>query len=103
MRKEPQLRVPSLGGFSLDLMEPLISWEVLNAAGYAYPPHYVDYEFPEDGVTRCHVNFILIAHPVHPEWPVLIFDVLGHRLEDTWELAVCLDFQCSVSLHRTPC
>ena len=82
---------------------PLILWEVLSAAGYAHPPQYVGHEFDKDGVTRCRLNFTLVAHPVHPEWPVLIFDVLGHRLEDTWELAVCLDFQCSVSLHRTPC
>ena len=66
---------------------PLILWEVLSAAGYAHPPQYVAHEFHQDGVTRCRANFTLAAHPVHLEWPVLASEVLGHRLEDTWELA----------------
>ena len=48
---------------------------------------YVDHEFEEMGVTRCQVNLILIVHPVHPEWPLLDIEAIGHRLADTWELA----------------
>ena len=65
----------------------MILWEVLSAAGYAHPPQYVGHEFDKDGVTRCRLNFTLVAHPVHPEWPVLAFEVFSHRLEDTWEFA----------------
>jgi len=66
---------------------PLILWEVLSAAGYAHPPQYVGHEFDKDGVTRCRLNFTLVAYPVHPEWPVLAFEVFSHCLEDTWEFA----------------
>ena len=55
--------------------------------GYISPPRYVGEEFQEMGVARCRVRLTHAPHPDHAHWVSLEPEAIGHRLQDTWELA----------------
>ena len=57
-----------------------LSWELLSASGYPYPPLYEGHDFMEGGVRRCSVTLTIPGAPI-------VIQVVGHRLLDTWETA----------------
>lgn len=78
---------------------PTIPWDTLSAAGYVESPFYVGREFEELGVPRCQVQITVPPHPLHPEWPILNLEVIGHRLADTWESAALKTLTTFCSQH----
>ena len=66
---------------------PSILWDVMCNAGYIRPLRDVGEEFQEMGVARCRVHLTHEPHPVHAHWVSLELEAVGHRLQDTWELA----------------
>jgi hypothetical protein len=66
---------------------PSILWDIMSAAGYPSPPHYVGREFMEMGVTRCQVHMTLLPPPAHLGCPALEMEAMGRRFADTWETA----------------
>ena len=66
---------------------PSILWDVMCNAGYIRPLRDVGEEFQEMGVARCRVYLTHEPHPVHAHSVSLELEAVGHRLQDTWELA----------------
>ena len=59
-------------------------WELLSAAGYPQPPLYEGHDFVESGVRRCSMTMVILHHPLNG-WELIVTQVIGHRLLDTWE------------------
>ena len=66
---------------------PRLLCELLSVAGYPNPPTYEGFEFEESGVRRCTVVMTIPQHPLNPQWLLIVTQVTGHRLLDSWELA----------------
>jgi len=63
---------------------PCRLWELLRAAGYPQPLLYDGHDFVESGVRRCSVTMVILQHPLNG-WELIVTQVIGHRLLDTWE------------------
>jgi hypothetical protein len=67
---------------------PLISWEVLQEAGYHARQQYMVQLFEEHGVPRCKVWLALEPHPLQLGWCSLDSETLGFRAHNTTEVAL---------------
>jgi hypothetical protein len=59
---------------------------MLSAFGYPYPPLYEGRDFMEGGVHRCSVTLTIPQHPLNVEWALIVIQVVGHCLLDSWEM-----------------
>ena len=66
---------------------PRLLWEMLSVSGYPYPPLYEGHDFMKDGVRHCSVTLMIPQHPLNVEWALIVIQVVGHRLLDSWETA----------------